>query len=198
MLDHLSFQPGSSRSLFCGSPALKRGYVVAFAAFVAVTVLGISDLTAGSGVQQSYETVNRAAKSDRLPPLAPKFNPNAAHQHHHTNVPHETAANWRLPIGCNHWLVRSRTLACRTPPAAACRSRSIARMDQRTDWSIVMNSSLATADLGTHVKIVIVSLIAATVVMAASISARVSGPAAGNAPVNTASPPPGAKRPTLL
>lgn len=56
-------------------------------------------------------------------------------------------------------------------------------MDQRTDWSIVMNSSLATADLGTHVKIVIVSLIAATVVMAASISARVSSPAAGNAPV---------------
>ncbi len=46
-----------------------------------------------------------------------------------------------------------------------------------------MNSSLATADLGTNVKIVIVSLIAATVVMAASISARVSGPAAGNAPV---------------
>jgi len=47
-----------------------------------------------------------------------------------------------------------------------------------------VNSSLATADCATHLKVVVVSLIAAVVVMMAGINAHLSGSGPVVAPVN--------------
>ena len=53
--------------MFGGCRRLERGSIVALAALSIVTVLGISELTARSGIELSGETVNRLLKGDRSP-----------------------------------------------------------------------------------------------------------------------------------
>ena len=92
-------QSRSHRRVFGGSRSLGRGTIVALAALSFITVLGISELTARSGIELSGETVNRALKGDRSP-LAFRIQTNVAHQPRQINTPLETASGSRLPGGC--------------------------------------------------------------------------------------------------
>ena len=55
----------SHRSVFGGSWLLGRGSIVAFITLSIITSLGISDLTARSGIEPSGQSVNRILKGDR-------------------------------------------------------------------------------------------------------------------------------------
>ena len=89
----------SHRRMFGGSRRLKRGSIVALAALSIVTVLGISELTARSGIEPSGETVNRILKGDRSP-LAFRIQTNVALPPRQINTPLQTASGSRLPVGC--------------------------------------------------------------------------------------------------
>ena len=60
-------QSRSYRPVFGGSRLLGRGLIVALATLSIITGLGISELTARSGIEPSGETVNRILKGDRSP-----------------------------------------------------------------------------------------------------------------------------------
>jgi hypothetical protein len=85
-------QSHSYRPIFRGSRLLARGLIVAFAALSLITGLGISELTARSGIEPSGETVNRILKGDRSP-LVFRIQMNAAHRARQIN-------GSRLPVGC--------------------------------------------------------------------------------------------------
>jgi hypothetical protein len=85
--------------VFGGSRLLGRWSIVALATLSIISGLGISELTARSGIEPSGETVNRILKGDRSPP-AFRIQPNAAHRPRQTNTPLETASGSRLPVGC--------------------------------------------------------------------------------------------------
>ena len=89
----------SHRLMFGNSRRLKRGSIVALAALSMVTVLGISELTARSGIELPGETVNRILKGDRSP-LAFRIQTNVAPRRRQINTPLGTASNSRLPVGC--------------------------------------------------------------------------------------------------
>jgi hypothetical protein len=88
-------QSHSYRPVFPGSRLLGRGLIVAFATLSIITGLGISELTARSGIEPSGETVNRILKGDRWSP-ALRIQTSAAHQPRQT----KTASASRLPVGC--------------------------------------------------------------------------------------------------
>jgi hypothetical protein len=88
-------QSRSYRPVYGDSRLLGRGLIVALATLSIITGLGISELTARSGIKPSGETVNRILKGDRSP-LAFRIHPNAAHRPR----PLETAFGSRLPVGC--------------------------------------------------------------------------------------------------
>jgi len=113
-------QSRSHRPVFGGSWLLWRGLIVALATLSIITGLGISELTARSGIEPSGGTVNRILKGDRSP-LAFRIQPNAAHRLRQTNTPLETARDYQL--AANPWLVRSRILSWHASQAVACRSR---------------------------------------------------------------------------
>ncbi len=92
-------QSRSYRPVFGGSWLLWRGLIVALATLSIITGLGISELTARSGIEPSGETVNRILKGDRSP-RAFRIQPNVAHRLRQTNTPLETASGSRLPVGC--------------------------------------------------------------------------------------------------
>jgi hypothetical protein len=92
-------QSRSYRPVFGGSRLLGRGLIVALATLSIITGLGISELTARSGIEPSGETVNRILKGDRSP-LAFRIQTNAAHRPRQTNTPLERASGSRLPVGC--------------------------------------------------------------------------------------------------
>ena len=92
-------QSRSYRPVFGGSCLLWRGLIVALATLSIITGLGISELTARSGIEPSGETVNRILKGDRSP-LAFRIQTNVAHRPRQTNTPLETASGSRLPVGC--------------------------------------------------------------------------------------------------
>jgi hypothetical protein len=92
-------QSRSSKPWFGGSRPFGRGLIAALATLSIITWLGISELTARSGIEPSGETVNRILKGDRLP-LAFRIQTNAAHRPRQTNAPLETASGSRLPVGC--------------------------------------------------------------------------------------------------
>jgi hypothetical protein len=89
----------SYRPVFRGSRLLGRGLIVAFATLSIITGLGISELTARSGIEPSSETVNRILKGDRWSP-ASRIQTNAAHRPSQTNTPLQIASGSRLPVGC--------------------------------------------------------------------------------------------------
>jgi hypothetical protein len=92
-------QSRSYRPVFGGSRLLGRGLIVALATLSIITGLGISELTARSGIEPSGETVNRILKGDRSP-LAFRIQTNAAHRPRQINTPLERASGSRLPVGC--------------------------------------------------------------------------------------------------
>ena len=92
-------QPRSHWRMFGGSRRLARGSTVALAALSIITVLGISELTARSGIEVSGETVNRILKGDRSP-LAFRVQTNVAPRPRQINTPLKTASGSRLPVGC--------------------------------------------------------------------------------------------------
>jgi hypothetical protein len=98
MLANMS-QSRSYRPVFGGSRLLGRGLIVALATLSIITGLGISELTARSGIEPSGETVNRILKGDRSP-LAFRIQTNAAHRPRQINTPLERASGPRLPVGC--------------------------------------------------------------------------------------------------
>jgi hypothetical protein len=92
-------QSHSYPPVFRGSRLLGRGLIVAFATLSLITGLGISELTARSGIEPSGETVNRTLKGDRW--SSPfRIQTNAAHRPSQTNAPLQKASGSRLPIGC--------------------------------------------------------------------------------------------------
>jgi len=86
-------QSRSYRPVFGGS---RRGLSVAVVTLSIITGLGISELTARSGIEPSGEIVNRILKGDRSPP-AFTIQPNAARRPRQTYRPLERS---RLPVGC--------------------------------------------------------------------------------------------------
>jgi len=92
-------QSGSYRRVFGGSRRLGRGSIVALAALSIITVLGISELTARSGIEPSGETVNRILKGDRSP-LAFRIQTNVAPRPRQINTPLKPASGSKLPVGC--------------------------------------------------------------------------------------------------
>jgi len=91
-------QSRSYRPVFGGSRLVGRGLIIAFAT-LSIIGLGISELTARSGIGPSGETLNRNLKGDRSP-LAFRIQSNAAHRPRQTNTWSETASVSRLPVGC--------------------------------------------------------------------------------------------------
>jgi hypothetical protein len=89
----------SHRPLFGGSRLLGRGSIVAFITLSIITSLGISDLTARSGIEPSGQSVNRILKGDRSK-LAYTIRSNAVHRPRRINTPLEIASGSRLPVGC--------------------------------------------------------------------------------------------------
>ena len=86
-------QSRSYRPVFGSS---RRGLSVAVVTLSIITGLGISELTARSGIVPSGEIVNRILKGDRSPP-AFTIQPNAARRPRQTYRPLERS---RLPVGC--------------------------------------------------------------------------------------------------
>jgi len=86
-------QSRSYRPVFGSS---RRGLSVAVVTLSIITGLGISELTARSGIEPSGEIVNRILKGDRSPP-AFTIQPNAARRPRQTYRPLERS---RLPVGC--------------------------------------------------------------------------------------------------
>jgi len=89
----------SSKPWCGGSRPFGRGLIVALAALSIITGLGISELTARSGIEPSGETVNRILKGDRSP-LAFRIQTNAVYQPHQANAPRKMVSILRLPFGC--------------------------------------------------------------------------------------------------
>jgi len=92
-------QSHSYRRVFRGSRHLGRGLIVAFATLSLITGLGISGLTARSGIEPSGETVNRTLKGDRWSP-AFRMQTNAPHRPSQTDAPLQKASGSKLPVGC--------------------------------------------------------------------------------------------------
>jgi hypothetical protein len=92
-------QSHSYRRVLRGSSLLGRELIMALAMLSIITGLGISELTARSGIEPSGETVNRILKGDRWSP-AFRIQTKSTHRPRQTNTPPETASGSRLPIGC--------------------------------------------------------------------------------------------------
>jgi hypothetical protein len=113
-----SYQPVFRRSRLLG-----RGLIVAFAALSLITGLGISELTARSGIEPSGETVNRTLKGDRWSPPF-RLQTNAAHRPSQTNAPppkKPQVPDYRS--AANRLLARSHILSWHVSRAIACRRR---------------------------------------------------------------------------
>ena len=78
-----------------GPRLLWRGSIVALATLSIITGVGISELTARSGIEPSGEAVNRILKGDRSQP-AYTIRSNAVERPRRI----ETASGSRLPVGC--------------------------------------------------------------------------------------------------
>ena len=93
-------QSRSHRPVFGGSRLLCRGSIVALATLSIITSVGISELTARSGIEPSVETVNRTLKGDRLSPGF-RIQNNAGYRPRRINTPFETSSpSSTLPVGC--------------------------------------------------------------------------------------------------
>jgi hypothetical protein len=94
MLAQASMQSASSRSAFSTGRFLTGGFTGALAMLAIITGLGMSDLTARTGLDP--QTVNRTVKGDRLP-LAPAFHPDVWRRPVELKAPTPDA---KLPDGC--------------------------------------------------------------------------------------------------
>ena len=119
--------------MFGGSRHLARGSILALAALSIITVLGISELTARSGIEVSGETVNRILKGDRSP-LAFRVQTNVAPRPRQINTPVKTASG-SSRLAANPWLVRSRILRWHASQVVACRSSSGGRWVRARRWT---------------------------------------------------------------
>ena len=101
MLANASASPSRShRPVFGGSRLLWRGSIVALTTLSIITSVGISELTARSGIEPSVETVNRTQKGDRLSPGF-RIRANSADKLRQINTGLEkTSSGSRLPVGC--------------------------------------------------------------------------------------------------
>ena len=104
--------------MFGGSRHLARGSILALAALSIITVLGISELTARSGIEVSGETVNRILKGDRSP-LAFRVQTNVAPRPRQINTPVKTAS------GSSRWLRKSLVSAFAHSPLARIAGRCV-------------------------------------------------------------------------
>ena len=89
----------SYRPVFGGCRFFGRDLIVPLITLSIVTGLGISELTARSGIAPSGGTVVGTLKGDRLP-LAVRTLPSDPQQPRQTNTPLEKELGSRLPVGC--------------------------------------------------------------------------------------------------
>ena len=89
----------SHRPVFGRCRFLGRDLIVPLITLSIVTGLGISELTARSGIAPSGGTVSQILKGDRLP-LAVRTLPSDPHRPCQITTPLENESGSRLPVGC--------------------------------------------------------------------------------------------------